>query len=207
MTSEQIDDPLGQFFVPASAGVSAPNRARWKALTHRVLFLAGNAVLIYHLLAIATSPSSIPPSSQLQRTSWLAFGPYLETIYLNHGWHYFAPDPGASTLLAYEGVNENGETVEGRIPDKASTHPRLLYHRYFMLTEALPRMEDADSDLRENYYQALATSIGDQAGLSEVTLTRVTHRLPTMQAVRAGFPLDDPAQYDFETLGSFKCRQ
>ena len=38
---------------------------------------------------------------------------------------------------------------------------------------------------------------------SRVTLSRVSHRLPTMEFVRAGGALDDPESYTEEPLGTF----
>lgn len=198
-----IQSVAGGDATASTSSSAAPERS---GRFRKFAFVVGNLLLAYHVLAIAIAPSSIPPSSQLQRDSWLAFGPYLEAMYLNHGWHFFAPDPGASTLLEYRGIDSQGSTVEGRMPDKSTMKPRLLYHRHFMLTEALPRMQDADVNLRSGYYQALADGVGKMTGLKDVELIRVTHRLPTMQAVRAGFPLDDPAQYDSEPMGRFTCR-
>ena len=65
--------------------------------------------------------------------------PYLQILYLNHGYQFFAPEPGESTLLAFEAERDDGTVVRGRIPDR-TTWPRLLYHRHFMLTE---HMSDA----------------------------------------------------------------
>lgn len=161
--------------------------------------------LVYHLAAIVAGPSSIAPSSQVQRDSFLAFGPYLEALYLNHGWHFFAPDPGPSTLVGYEAKTASGETITGRIPDKQQMQPRLLYHRHFMLTEALPRMRDADPKVLADYEQALANGVGLMTDVQTVELEQLTHRLPTMQAIRAGFPVSDPALFDEVPLGSFSC--
>lgn len=178
-----------------------------RSLAKRLLVLGGNLLLLYHVLAIAIAPSSIAPSSKLQRDSWLAVGPYLEVLFLNHGWHFFAPDPGASTLLEYVGTTPNGQTVKGQIPDKSQLKPRLMYHRHFMLTESIPRVADSDADVRAGYYQALADGVGQLTGAETVELTRVTHRLSTMPAIRAGFPLTDPAQYDREPMGTFSCQR
>lgn len=170
-------------------------------------FACVSVLLIFHLAAIVTSPSTIPPSSQVQRDSYLLFGTYLETFYLNHGWHYFAPDPGPSTLLKYRGEDPDGNIVEGTLPDKTLLKPRLRYHRYFMLTEALPRMADADPQLRAEYYQSLADGIGKLRDIDTIELWQVTHELPTRQAIRAGFAVNDPDFYETERLGRFTCRR
>ena len=182
-----------------------PTDATPRPLWRRAGFALVNVWLVYHLIAIAGSPATIPPSSQLQRDTWLAVGPYLEAIYLNHGWHYFAPDPGASTLLAYEGVAVDGTPVAGVVPDRRVAWPRQLYHRYFMLTEAIPQTDELPPGVRDGYVAALAGGLGKDLGVAEAELTRVTHRLPSMDEVRAGFPLDDPALYERESLGRHRC--
>ena len=108
--------------------------------------------------------------------------PYLEILYSNHGNHFFAPEPGESTLLAFEAERDDGTIVRGRIPDR-TTWPRLLYHRYFMLTE---HMSDAPDELRASWHESYAQHIGREYGATRVRLTQQTHLLPTMERVRDG---------------------
>ena len=54
---------------------------------------------------------------------------------MRHGYRFFAPDPGPSHLILYEVSLENGETASGRFPDQNVHRPRLLYHRFFMISE------------------------------------------------------------------------
>lgn len=63
------------------------------------------------------------------------FTPYLDVLYLNHGYNFFAPDPMPAKLISYEIEKEDGTKIEGTFPDLKTQWPRLLYHRYFMLAE------------------------------------------------------------------------
>ena len=155
----------------------------------RIGLIALHVLIAFHLAALVLAPATIPPSSQLQRTAFRGVETYLQMLNLNHGYHYFAPDPGESRLLEYE--LEDG-TV-GRFPDK-SIEPRLLYHRYFMLSESQP-MESADRDVAAKHYAALAAGIEKHTEQPVVEVREVIHRLARPQFIRAGFKLSDPEQY------------
>jgi hypothetical protein len=160
-----------------------------------------SAWLVFHLGAIIIAPAAVGPSSELVQSAWDLFHPYIQILYLNHGYHFFAPEPEESTLLAYEAVRPDGEVVRGRVPDRA-TSPRLLYHRYFMLTE---HMKDAPEELAELWHRSYAEQIGRETGASSVRLTQQTHLLPSMERIRDGGRLDDPASYEDQPLGDFPC--
>jgi hypothetical protein len=157
--------------------------------------------LVFHCAAIIISPAAVEPSSELIQQAWGWFQPYTQFLYLDHGYHFFAPEPAESTLLAFEARRADGTVVRGRIPDRA-TQPRLLYHRYFMLTE---HMKDAPEELEQLWHESYAHHIGRKYGAVEVTLFQQTHNLPTMERVRDGGRLTDPESYDEESLGIFPC--
>ena len=95
------------------------------------------------------------PGLRAAREVCRLFQPYLGALYLDHGYHFFAPEPAESTLLAYVAEREDGTVVRGRIPDR-TTQPRLLYHRYFMLTE---HMSDAPEDFEQLWHESYAQHI------------------------------------------------
>jgi hypothetical protein len=165
------------------------------------LRLAVNLWLVFHLAAIIIAPAAVGPASDLVLSAWDQFQPYLEVLYLNHGYHFFAPEPEESTLLVFEAERADGTVVRGRIPDR-STQPRLLYHRYFMLTE---HMNDASEELRPIWYESYAQHIGRQYGAVKVRLIKQTHLLPTRERILEGGRLSDPESYEDETLGEFPC--
>src|SRR5262245_17182595 len=129
-----------------------------------------NVILIFHLVAIVVSPLSVPPSSVFWDKAWWVFGPYLQLMFLNHGYKYFAPEPGPSTLLAYTLEFDDGRAIQETIPNR-SIHPRLLYHRHFMLSEFL---NFAPDDWHRTYARHLCRS----RGAKSVSMSRMTRMLP-----------------------------
>jgi hypothetical protein len=162
---------------------------------------AVNAWLVFHLAAIIIAPAAVSPSSDFIDSAWTVVQPYAEALYLNHGYHFFAPEPGESTLLAYEAERKDGTVVRGRIPDRA-TWPRLLYHRYFMLTE---HMAAAPEELEKPWHESYAQHIAHETGAARVRLIEQVHVLPTMERIRGGGRLTDPESYEAKPLGVFRC--
>lgn len=190
MNPRTTDDPS------APGSVPTPRRGG-----RRLLRWGVNLWLVFHLSAIVIAPASVSPSSELIDSGWEVVRPYLQFLYLNHGHHFFAPEPGESTLLAFVAHREDGTEVRGRIPN-FEIRPRLLYHRHFMLTE---HMNQAPDELRESWHRSYALHLGREHGTSKVSLTRQTHNLPTMEMVRDGVKLDDPSSYEEQPLGVFRC--
>lgn len=103
-----------------------------------------SALLLLHLLAVFLPPfrfacnvgggSSSPVADTL--AGW--FRPYIGALYLEHGYFFFAPNPGPTHLVDYKVEFADGRApVTGRFPDLAQHQPRLKYHRHFMIAEAL----------------------------------------------------------------------
>jgi hypothetical protein len=187
--------PLAPVTTPLPA---RPRLARWM---RRLGFALVNLWLVYHLAGIILAPWSVPPASRLVQNSWRAVGAYDQALFLNHGYHYFAPEPGNSTLVAYVLEMPDGSRVTGKIPNPG-IKPRLFYHRHFMLTEYLGS-DDLSPSLRDELVRAMARELCREYHATRVTLSRVTHRLPSMEFVRAGGTLDDPESYSEEPLGTF----
>ena len=114
----------------------------------------------------------------------------------------FRAEPGNSTLVAYVLELPNGKRETGRIPNWG-IRPRLLYHRHFMLTEFLAASENYPPAVRTELLRAMARELCHEHGALRVTLSKVTHRLPSMERIRAGGTLDD--NYTEEPLGTFSC--
>ncbi len=160
-----------------------------------------NLWLCYHLIAMVAAPASVGPSSRAQRTLWWLTQPYLQALYLNHGWHFFSPEPGRSTLLEFEQEFADGRSEAGVWPNR-DIRPRLLYHRYFMLTEFLGNTDPARHAM---WHRAFANDLLRQSGAERVRLTQVTHELQSRARFLAGGGrLDDPATYQRQPLGTFE---
>lgn len=167
----------------------------------RAVRWALNALLLFHVAAIAVAPAAVEPASDLAHSAWELFAPYLQALHLNNGYHFFAPEPTESTLIAFEAERADGTVVRGRFPDR-STRPRLLYHRHFMLSEHLG---DAPPEARDAWHDSIARHLGHAHGAVKVRLTEVTHLLSTPERIRDGARLDDPESYEERPLGEFAC--
>jgi hypothetical protein len=159
-----------------------------------------NVWLVVHLTAIVTAPATVGPSSQTSRTIWEAVAPYLESLYLNHGFHYFAPQPGSSNLVSWTVSRADGSVVSGRFPNP-DIRPRLYYHRHFMLSEFLG---NSPPELQSVITRGFAKNLCREHDGASVSLSTIRHDLPTMERVRAGGKLDDGDLYEEQPLGFFK---
>jgi len=96
--------------------------------------------LAFHVTAVFIAPFvfAAGPASPFADGVRRVFWPYISALYLDHGYFFFAPDPGPSHLVDYKAEFDDGRPpATGRFPDLATERPRLLYHRHFMLAEAL----------------------------------------------------------------------
>ncbi len=185
----------------ANAQTQSEGASLQSSKRRKLFMVAVNGWLIFHLMAITIAPASVSPSSELFRDGWRFFRPYLQAMYLNHGYHFFAPEPAASTLLAYTIEKQDGSQIQGRIPNRQIS-PRLLYHRHFMLTEFLSYVSP---EIEKTWHRSYARHLTRRHDAQRVSLTRVTHFLPTMQMVREGVTLDVPESYTEQPLGAFEC--
>jgi hypothetical protein len=102
-----------------------------------------SVLLAMHLAAVFIAPFAAAcnvggSSSPLADPVYKALHPYISALFLDHGYFFFAPNPGPSHLVDYKVEFDDGRPpVSGRFPNLATERPRLLYHRYFMLSEAL----------------------------------------------------------------------
>jgi hypothetical protein len=102
-----------------------------------------SAVLVLHIGGIVSPPLAFVSRSrggESPATKAVAqlFQPYASAFYFDHGYAFFAPDPGPNHLVDYKvEFNDGRQPIKGRFPDLKTERPRLLYHRYFMLSEAL----------------------------------------------------------------------
>src|SRR4051794_27519392 len=85
----------------------------------------GGVILVLHLTAVIVCPLSIEGSPIAGRL-WLVVQPYVQAAYLNHGYHFFAPQPGPSHLLRYEVELADGTTRAGVIPNVKQSKPRVF---------------------------------------------------------------------------------
>ncbi|MFC1757638.1 hypothetical protein ACFL2H_02580 [Planctomycetota bacterium] len=169
------------------------------------------AVFIPPFTFISSSPDALSPLAADARSLFL---PYTTVLHLNHGYAFFAPDPGPSHLVEYRIEFDDGrDAIEGTFPDRARHWPRLLYHRHFMLSEQLnsdyapgtiasdePESFQAEWRRRrarfEAKFESFRTHLADRYGTDQVRLKLIEHQLPSWDDVQnGGMRLDDPQLY------------
>ena len=106
----------------------------WSKLKTRLASL----VILGFLFILILGPLSNPVASPyLSGPIAAKVSPLHRALFLGHGYRFFGPDPGPGHLLVYQGQKADGTKFEGVFPDSDSHWPRLLYHRWFMLSETL----------------------------------------------------------------------
>jgi hypothetical protein len=180
--------------------VSIPAR---RPAGNRFVRWAASLWVLFHFSAVLAAAGSVGPTSDLILAAWKPFRPYLQALFLNHGYNFYAPQPAPSTLLGYEVERDDGTIVRGRVLDRSVT-PRLLYHRYLLLTEHLVFVS---SDMQRHWYKSYARHLCRKFGGSRVGLTRLIHYPATMQMVRDGATLDEPMSYEEMFVGDFSCSE
>jgi hypothetical protein len=197
---------------------SSPDVPAWDASRSwsRPIRWLVSVLVIYHLAAVLMGPLSVP-EALIPSALAPVFRPYHSAAYLNHGYKFFAPDPGPSHLIRYDVELADGSHRRGEFPNLAEERPRLLYHRYFMLTEFIgnappppdwdPRLDWKQQPLwawQRDYAQSYADHLLARYGGKRVTLDLVEHGLPGPEEVLEGAKLDDPRGYRSRPLGTFE---
>ena len=205
---------------------STKDRTEWGPRKRQL----ATCLLLVHLAAVFIAPWSAPPPSPLIAQSLAELlAPYHSLAYLNHGYRFFAPNPGPSHIVSYEMTMSDGQTRTGRIPDPGHHWPRLLYHRHFMMTETLfttwSQIETVPTDVsipdgdrriidqRNEYAQRLIDQMSE--GIAKQLMVRhdgtavelilQEHSIPYPQDVLAGQQLDAKELYiDLAPLGSYR---
>ena len=117
------------------------------------------------------------------------FRRYLNLVYINHGYEFFAPDPAGSHLIRYLVWDSGGqEIVRGEFPDLEQQWPRLFYHRHLMLAA---QTGDMGEESGRRYAQHLLRAHGGKT----IRLEWVHHKLLSPQDVREKKPLDGESTY------------
>jgi hypothetical protein len=94
-------------------------------------------MIIAYLFVVLAGPATSTINSEVAEVYRRATEPARQALYLDHGYRFFAPNPGPSHILKYEIGMPDKTTVSGQIPDRDKFWPRVHYHRWFMLSEFL----------------------------------------------------------------------
>ena len=126
---------------------------------------------------------------------------YLDALYLNHGYHFFAPSPGPGNLIRYELLDSRGSVIgQGEFPNTKDQWPRLRYHRHFMLADqaGLPSEDRQYRDYwqrvyLESYARHLLRTNEDA---EMVRLRRIAHWPIPRDLALQGRKITDPEGYE-----------
>ena len=165
----------------------------------KIGFVLVNCWLAFHVFAVFIAPAGMPPSSPLLVDVSRIARPYNQLLFLNHGYHYFAPDPGPSTLISWQIDRPGDLPITGRFPDR-SINPRLLYHRYFMLAENVAAFSEP---VQEQIFRAYGRHFAEQHDASAIRLNVVSHDPSSIARIQAGGRLSDPETFREEPLAAY----
>jgi hypothetical protein len=168
-----------------------------------------SVLIILHVMAVFIGPWAMPPqNSELGVSFARVFQPYLESMGLANGYRFFAPEPGPSHLVRYEVTLPDGSQQQGVFPDRRQHKPRLLYHRYFMLSEFINTLANPDvsNERAQAYAKSYARHLADLHQATQVKLYLRRHFVPRMSEVREGMRLTDERLYEEDPLGTFNER-
>ena len=177
-----------------------PAKERFSSVVRRVGFWILNIWLVYHVFSVFIAPAFMPPASPLLQDGQLLSARYNELMFLDHGYHFFAPDPGASTLTSFSMERPGDVPLIRRIPD-IEIRPRLLYHRYFMLSENIVGFPE---EFQEAVYPAYARHFGRQCNATTVAISRVLHEPSGITRIQAGGQLQDAEMFSEEPVGVYQ---
>jgi hypothetical protein len=112
--------------------------------------VAVSLLIIFHFGGILSAVTNAPPNVPwLSAQLWMyVYRPYLQFMYMNNAYHYYAPDPGPASLLwfcvEYEGQARHWVRVpwldadrEPRRTDGRLLWPKVEYTRRLSLAEAI----------------------------------------------------------------------
>jgi hypothetical protein len=120
---------------------------------------------------------------------------YLDALYLNHGYYFFAPDPGPGHLVYYDVFDAQGNLLkQGHFPDWELHRPRLWYHRHFMLAEQVGA-GFPDEQGQRRYLEAYARQLLRQFGGETARIQWKAHEPPHPFGVPDTPRLDAPESY------------
>lgn len=161
------------------------SRSSWSPAVRMVVSLG---LLVYFAAVIVPPLAGPPPASDLAMAALQPLRPLVGSLFLGHGYRFFAPNPGPGHSIQWTMQMADGSTRQGSIPDRNADWPRLLYHRRFMISEKIAAFvppPDAPADVRQQSrgdWQPLVKDVAGHLlhryGGAQVTLQMTEHYLP-----------------------------
>src|SRR5207245_8728727 len=115
--------------------------------------VAISAAMVFHFTGIFMATTSPPPTPWLtEQLFQRVFNPYLQFVYLRNAYHFYSPEPGPASLVAFHLKTETGSdpstgakqyqyewVVIPRRPADVRDPLGLSYYRRLSLTEQMAR--------------------------------------------------------------------
>jgi hypothetical protein len=171
---------------PVATDLNASIASTHSMFDHRAVRGFVSLVLMGYLLVLVLGPLSNPVGSEFLTRPMARFvSPVHRALFLGHGYRFFGPDPGPGHLVVYRITDHSGNSMERQFPERDTIWPRLMYHRWFMLSETVfqehaltpdeASFRDTDTEL-EQQIQALRFngrhSLSQRLEQERKTLTR-----------------------------------
>ncbi len=197
--------------------------ANYCPVTAQYFFLVA---FLIHFLGVLSEPLRFFSRSEVRTNGGPEFAalgelmkPYSQWLYMNHGYFFFAPNPGPGHLiqctsnpLSTLDTTTDDPNNSFRLPNRDEHWPRLLYHRYFMLSEfyssrfAPAQVSEelkkdvefmqgwaSDKELYDQIRSSIVSSLKHSRNKENIELRRIERLLPdSRQVLRENWVLNDP---------------
>jgi hypothetical protein len=134
-------------------------------------------VILFHFGGICTAALTVAPSPWIALYVWTyVYRPYLEFMYLNNAYHFYAPEPGPPTMMWFYVKYEDGTGQWRKIPQRQDYPLAVEYQRRLSLTESINQLLPTNSvppEIKERRLEAHARGIAVHPGLVETLQYRV----------------------------------
>jgi len=95
-------------------------------------------LILFHLAGIGCAVTRIDPAPWLTQYLWAhCFRYYLDFVYLNNAYHFYAPEPGPGCLLWFYVKYDDGSMQLVDIPNRATVPTLLNFQRRLSIPEAV----------------------------------------------------------------------
>lgn len=138
-------------------------------------------LILFYLFVVVIGPLANPIASKhFSGPIAERLAPLHRILFLGHGYRFFGPDPGPTHRLVFRGVRSDGSKFEGFFPDRQTQQPRLIYHRWFMLSETLfvEHASQADPNFLKN------RAVDYERQVARLTSENQTNQLKRLQMDR-----------------------
>jgi len=159
--------------------------------------------LLFHFSGIFAATTSPPPQPWIVEQAWTrVYHPYLNFIYMRNAYHFYSPDPGPASLLAFFLKTETGTDADGKKqyktrwvvlpkrPDDLRDPLGLGYYRRLSLTEqvARPSNQGAADQFEKSEMWGRRSGAARTIPFHPVDAAVSQYRLPSSEVIRYILP-------------------